>query len=74
MTKEAQKQIRSLCTGELKVEGFDVDTVDVFVPYDQASVTVEVDGKTTDEQVESFIEGINRVLQDMIDHINDVKL
>jgi hypothetical protein len=74
MTRDAKKQIKELCVGELKIDEFNDNTVYIFVPYDQAVKDVYIEGDTTEEQVNSFIIGINQVLEDMIDHIGDCKL
>jgi hypothetical protein len=48
--------------------------VDVILPYESSTVEIELEGNTDDEIIESFIEGVNRRINDMINELNDCKL
>ena len=74
MTKKVIEKIKSLCTGEIEFCGEENNSVWVLVPYDVEEKTISIEGKTINEQVESFISGINNILDSMIDSINDCKL
>lgn len=74
MKKKVIEKIKSLCTGEIKFICSEQNLVTVLLPYSTAEIGIEIDGDTDDEQIESFISGINQVLDDMIDHLGDCKL
>ena len=74
MAKQALQQIKKLCTGEIKFCGYDKNVITILVPYSQDKLTVDIEGATVEDQIESFISEVNRILEDMIDHLGDVKL
>lgn len=61
---------------EITIDSVDIDskTLSVLLPYETASIVIELEGSTDDEIIESFKEGVNGRLDEMIDHLNDVKL
>ena len=73
-----EQKLKQLCkeVGDILIEGFDHKgkSVDVLLPYETTSVSIELEGQSEDELVESFKEGVNRRIDDMINHLNDCKL
>lgn len=61
---------------EISIQDVDLikKTVDVLLPYETASIVIELEGSTDDELIESFKVGVNHRLEDMINHLNDCKL
>jgi hypothetical protein len=74
LTKQALELIKNMCTGEIDFRSADRNTVTVLVPYDSKEIEVLIEGTTTDEQVNSFVSGVNFLLDEMINHLEEVKL
>lgn len=73
MTRSAKKKIKELCGTEIKFVTDYGDTVEIKVPYDRGPRFIDVIGRTTTEQVNSFVFGVNEELESMIDHLEDCK-
>jgi hypothetical protein len=73
-----EDKLKQLCkeNGDVQIENIDMSImlVDVFLPYESSSVEIELEGSTDDEIIQSFIEGVNRRINDMIDELNNCKL
>ena len=72
--KKALDKIKSLCNNEIEYILTEKDYVRILVPYDISAIEIQIEGIKVDEQVESFISGVNHKLNDMIDHLKDCKL
>ncbi|MGM1044771.1 MAG: hypothetical protein ACQEXX_01355 [Bacillota bacterium] len=72
-----EKQIKELCKStDIKVEEVNLSSnmVTVLLPYESASIAIDLEGDTPEEIIESFKENVNYRLERMIDHLNDCKL
>jgi hypothetical protein len=74
MKRKAVEIIKDLCGGEIKYCSSRGNIVLIKVPYMRGKLIVEIDGETVETQVESFIEGVNGILDDMCTHLQDTKL
>ena len=74
MKKETIKTIKSLCGEEVKFISLERNAVTVLLPYSTAEFEIQIEGDTIQEQVESFTTGVNYLLDEMIDHLDDCKL
>jgi len=74
MNKNTISKIKSLCEGDIKFCDSENNTITILVPYDIAKFGVEIEGETIKDQVNSFISGVNSILDDMINHLEDCKL
>lgn len=72
-----EERLKQLCkdNGEVEIEYVDMSkmAVDVLLPYETTSHVIELEGSTDDEVVESFKDGVNKRLDDMINHLEDCK-
>lgn len=72
-----EEKLKQLCHGnDIQIDSIDIKTmnVDVLLPYESSTFSIEVEGKSEDEIIKSFKEGVNSRLEDMINHLNDCKL
>ncbi|MGK5511758.1 hypothetical protein [Brevibacillus formosus] len=71
-----EKKLKQLCKVEIQIESIDLEemNVDVLLPYESSSVSIELEGDNDKEIMESFKLGVNKRLDEMIDHLNDCKL
>ncbi|WP_188069028.1 hypothetical protein [Brevibacillus brevis] len=71
-----EMQLKQLCKGDIQIESINLEemSVDVLLPYESASTSVELEGENDEEIIESFKSEVNKRLNDMIDHLNDCKL
>ncbi|RUT38711.1 hypothetical protein EJP82_26730 [Paenibacillus anaericanus] len=73
-----EDKLKQLCkeNGEIQIENIYMNLmlVDVVLPYEISSVEIELEGNTDDEIIQSFIEGVNGRINDMINELNDCKL
>jgi hypothetical protein len=73
-----EDRLKQICkeNGEVQIENIFMSLmlVDVILPYESSTVEIELEGNTDDEIIESFIEGVNRRINDMINELNDCKL
>jgi hypothetical protein len=74
MNKKTVKKIESVCSGEIEFISVNDNIVTVKIPYCKNEFDIEIDGELENEQLESFVYGINKQLEDMIDHLSDCKL
>jgi hypothetical protein len=74
MTKQAVEQIKVMCTGEIEFCEVDKNAVIVLLPYDNKKIEILIEGNNTTEQVNSFVCEVNNILDEMINHLEDVKL
>jgi hypothetical protein len=68
-----EKKLRELCKSDIEVVKVTGDSVEVLLPYDSSSVDIEIEGETDEERIESFKEGVNYRLEQMINHLKDCK-
>ncbi|MGO4181825.1 hypothetical protein AB4Z17_11635 [Paenibacillus sp. TAF43_2] len=73
-----EKKLKKLCgtSTEVKIVKIEMSekTVEVLVPYEVGSIEIELEGDNEGEMLESFVEGVNRQLERMVNHLNDCKL
>jgi len=76
MRKNLETKLRQILknSGDIQIESITDTSVDVLVPYETASLSIELEGNSDDEIIESFKDGVNKRLNEMIDHLNDCKL
>lgn len=69
-----EKKLKELCQGDIEVVQVSGDSVEILLPYESGSVDIEIEGKTIEDRIESFKEGVNHRLKDMINHLEDCML
>lgn len=73
-----EKKLKQLCkdVGDIQIESIDLEGMNVYVlvPYETAATSIELEGSNDDEIIESFKEGVNGKLNEMIDHLDECKL
>lgn len=70
-------RLEQLCreSGDIEITSIDLETMSasVLLPYELAEVSIELEGSSDDDIIESFKEGVNKRLDDMINHLTDCK-
>jgi len=74
MKKKVINKIKLLCNDEIKFIRVDKDSIVVLLPYNLSEIDIELEDSTVEEQIDSFIYGINHELENMINHLEDCKL
>jgi hypothetical protein len=73
-----EMKLKNVCkdNGDIQIENVNLEemNVDVLLPYETASVSIDLEGDNNDEIVESLKTGINGRLDEMINQLNDCKL
>lgn len=73
-----EERLKQICkeNGEIQIENIYMSLmlVEVVLPYESSSIEIELEGSTDDEIIQSFIEGVNSRIDDMINELNDCKL
>lgn len=72
-----EKELKKLCkeNGDVELTGVNLAAkyATVRLPYETAEVTIDLEGDSEEEIMESFKENVNYRLDRMIDHLNDCK-
>jgi hypothetical protein len=70
-----ETKLKKLSNGDIEVVKVDpsLESVEVLLPYESSSVDIELEGETDIERIESFKIGVNRRLNEMINHLEDCK-
>lgn len=74
--KDAKIEIQNFSTEEVKVTYIHSkeNEVGVMLPYSTSEFNIEIDGETTEDQVNDFVEKVNLELEEMAMHLQDCKL
>ncbi|ASA22632.1 hypothetical protein [Paenibacillus donghaensis] len=72
-----EKQLKELCkeVGDLQITEVSLEekAVSMLFPYETSEITIDLEGDTDEEIIESFKENVNHRLDDMVNHLNDCK-
>jgi hypothetical protein len=72
-----KNKIVELCQGtDIDVVKVDIKNmyISVRLPYDSNIITIDLEGETQEEVLESFVDGVNKELDEMINYLEDCKL